>query len=237
LSALGPEIYSDPNSPLILPISHVLLVWIERSVLDSHDMQENNKVAFRAIPNARSNAKAGTLYAVKGERRWIYYGQCAPDGSVGFFRFRTRRLASAAEVLAHPVMTRVCMLRNASGGALRAGAWHKMGGQPLHRELAADQLYANWPVASLTIDVWKGGDELYQASIDDPRVQDLEIMAVWDWTHMPPRLTADFGVEPARWDIGGLVWRERLVKEEMARRFPDQPWHELPPDWVPVSRQ
>jgi len=63
-------------------------------------------------------------------------------------------------------------------------------------------------------------------------------MAVWDAQHhVPKRLTADFGVEASEWHVGGPIWRERKVKEEMALRHPDKPWHSLPADWVhTVSR-
>lgn len=58
-------------------------------------------------------------------------------------------------------------------------------------------------------------------------------MAVWDAEHhIPGRLTADFGFEPSEWHIGGPISRERKIKEEMARRYPDAPWHQLPAGWV-----
>jgi hypothetical protein len=88
----------------------------------------------------------------------------------------------------------------------------------------------------LTVTVWTDGKPSHNAKVDDPSIQDFEIMAVWDAEyHMPKRLTADFGVETPEWHVGGPIWRERRVKEEMARRHPDKPWHALSDDWVPTS--
>jgi hypothetical protein len=194
-------------------------------------------MAFDPNPKARSDLKPGTLYAVDGGAGWIYYGQYAPDGSVGFFRFRTSEPASAADVLRHPVMSRLYMPFNTSGQAMREGVWKKMGRHPVHNDLAAESLVVQWPVGTLTVSVWRGGEVLYDTRVEDPRIQELEIMAVWAWFHLPERLVADFGVEQAAWHVGGPIWRERLVKEENARRFPDEPWHELPQDWVPAERR
>jgi hypothetical protein len=55
--------------------------------------------------------------------------------------------------------------------------------------------------------------------VEDPAIQDMELMAVWDAVeHIPARLTADFGTEEASWHVGGPIWRERRIKEEMAER-------------------
>lgn len=48
--------------------------------------------------------------------------------------------------------------------------------------------------------------------------------------------TADYGAEEAEWHVGGPIWRERRIKEEMAERF-DQHWNRLPTDWVPTTRR
>jgi hypothetical protein len=72
--------------------------------------------------------------------------------------------------------------------------------------------------------------------VEDPVIQDMELMAVWDAVeHIPARLTADFGAEQADWHVGGPIWRQRRVKEEMAARF-DERWHQLPSDWVPTIK-
>ncbi len=61
-------------------------------------------------------------------------------------------------------------------------------------------------------------------------------MAEWDAEeHIPARLAADFDMGKAKWQVGGPIWRKRRIKEEMAARFPDQPWYELPADWVPAN--
>ena len=61
----------------------------------------------------------------------------------------------------------------------------------------------------------------YKTQIDDPAIQDCEIIAAWDAVyHIPARLTADFGAEPAAWHVGGPVWRQREVMKERERRFP-----------------
>lgn len=83
------------------------------------------------------------------------------------------------------------------------------------------------------VTVWSGGQACRTTSVDDPAIQELEIIAAWDAvSHVPKRLTADFGAEPPTWHIGGPVWRQRLVKEAYAERFPDQPSHRLPAGWV-----
>ena len=92
-----------------------------------------------------------------------------------------------------------------------------------------------WAVGTLVVGVLDGDAE-YDTRVDDPVIQNMEIIASWDAEqHIAARLTADFGKQDAAWHIGGPVWRERGVKEEYARRFPDAPWHQLPPDWVPTD--
>ena len=66
------------------------------------------------------------------------------------------------------------------------------------------------------------GDADYDTRVEDPAIQDMEIIASWDAEqHIPARRTADVGPEDAPWHVGGPVWRERRVKEDYARRFPD----------------
>jgi hypothetical protein len=86
------------------------------------------------------------------------------------------------------------------------------------------------------VTVW-GRDGLdHDTRVEDPVIQDMELMAVWDAVeHIPARLTADFGAEQADWHVGGPIWRQRRVKEEMAARF-DERWHQLPSDWVPTIK-
>lgn len=180
--------------------------------------------------------KVGTLYAITGEGGWIYYGQVAPDQSIGFFRRRDHEIAAAEDVVNSPVMTGVYVAHPSIGRALRAGRWKKLGRFALSGRLSAPRTRVQWPVGTLNVTVWLGSAPSYETRVDAPAIQDLERMAVRDAEqHIPQRLTADFGAEEAEWHIGGPIWRERRIKEEMARRFPDQPWHRLPSDWVPTS--
>lgn len=93
-----------------------------------------------------------------------------------------------------------------------------------------------WPVGTLAVTVWTDDEPSYETRVEDPNIQNAELTAVWDAAdHIPERLTADFAAEEAEWHVGGPIWRERRVKEEYARRFPDAAWHQLPPDWVFTS--
>jgi hypothetical protein len=190
---------------------------------------------FNANPKARADRKPGTVYAVTGEHGWIYYGQIAPDKHVGFFRFRGRHLEAPQPALAHPVMCVVAVAYPSIGRALRSGQWKKLGRLPLASSLGLPRLRVQWPEGTLTVTV-TSGDNAYETRVDDPAIQDAELMAVWDAQyHVPARLTADFGAEEAEWHVGGPIWRERKVKEEYARRFPDAPYNRLPADWVPTK--
>ena len=86
------------------------------------------------------------------------------------------------------------------------------------------------------VSVWTGAEIVNETRVEDPAMQKLELMAARDAQyHIPARLTADFGAEESRWDVGGPIWRERKIKEERAKRFPDRPSDLLPPDWVPTN--
>lgn len=191
---------------------------------------------FEADPKARADMKPGTLYAVAGEGGWLYYGQVTPEKTVAFFRHRGREFDAPEAVLPKPVMCVVSVAYPSITRALRAGAWMKLGRHALSDAAAEPRLSVQWPVGTLTVTVWSGGEAKYDTRIDDPAIRDAELMAVWDAQHhIAARLTADFSPEEAEWHVGGPMWRERRVKEEMARRFPDQPWHQLPSDWVSTS--
>ncbi len=190
---------------------------------------------FESKPSSRADLKSGTVYAVSGEAQWIYYGQVTPDKRVGFFRRRDRYIASSAEILSMPVMAVIGVGYPSITRALRSGTWSKLGRFELNSSLAKPWPMVQWPVGTLVVGV-SDGDADYDTRVEDPAIQDMEIIASWDAEqHIPPRLTADFGQEEALWHIGGPVWRERQVKEEYSRRFPDAPWHQLPPDWVQTN--
>ena len=122
------------------------------------------------------------------------------------------------------------------GRAVRSGSWKKLGRAAVADRLKAPQPTVGWPVGTLMVTVEYDGEVSYDSTIDDPAIQELELAAVWDAEHhLPARLTADFGAEEGGWSVGGSVFRERQIAEERARRWPDQPWHQLPSGWVPTG--
>lgn len=191
---------------------------------------------FEGDPKARADLKEGTLYALMGEAGWVYYGQVSPEKSVGFFRRRDRHAADVQDILSCPIMAVVTVAHPSITRALRAGQWRKLGRYELVEALRGPQRVVQWPVGTLNVTIWEGVETTHETRVEDPAIQDLELMAVWDAQHhIPARLKADFGADEPDWHIGGPIWRERRVKEEMAKRFPDQPWHQLPPDWVETN--
>jgi hypothetical protein len=196
---------------------------------------------FEENPKARSDFKAGTLYAIWGMADWIYYGQVAVDKSVAFFFRRDRKIAPSADVLASPIMSRMGIVYTSVGQALRSGAWKRLGKYPLRDELGSAQSVVQCPVGTLDVTVWIGRVQSRLTRVEDPSIQNLEIIAAWDAVyHVPARLAVDYAPDEAIdtvanvWSIGGPIWRERRVKEELARRF-GKPGHELPADWVPTG--
>lgn len=191
---------------------------------------------FEPKPTARADMTAGTLYALAGDGGWVYYGQVTPEKKVGFFRRRDREAVAPTFVLTEPVMAVTTVGYPSITRALRTGRWSKLGRFPLANELGAPRPSVQWPVGTLKVTVWVGDGPSHDTRVEDPAIQEMELMAVWDAVeHIPARLTADFGAEEADWHVGGPIWRERRVKEEMAARF-DQPWHRLPADWVLTTK-
>jgi hypothetical protein len=196
---------------------------------------------FEENPKARSDFKAGTLYAIWGPADWIYYGQVGADKSVAFYFRRDRKIASSADVLASPIMSRMGIVYASVGQALRSGAWKKLGRYPLRDELGSARPVVQWPVGTLDVTVWVGPVQSRVTRVEDPSIQNLEIIAGWDAVyHVPPRLAVDYAPDEAihtvanAWAVGGPIWRERRVKEEQARRS-DKPYHAFPADWVPTG--
>lgn len=182
------------------------------------------KKMFGADPKASRDFKRGAVYAVAGGDGWICYGQVMPDKCVGFFRRRDRSLAAPETILTAAVMCILCISYASITRLARFG---------LHDALARPHRQVQWPAGALTVNVWEDYKIIYDTRVEDPRIQNLEFMAVYDaMEHIPERLSADFGAEDAAWHIGGPIWRERCVREEFARRFPDHPFYPLPPDWV-----
>jgi hypothetical protein len=119
--------------------------------------------------------------------------------------------------------------------ALRSGRWKKLGRFCVVPALLEPRPSVQWPVGTLTVTVCTAG-RTWNTRVEDPAIQDMEIMAAWDAeAHVSSRLAADFGEEEAPWHVGGPIRRERLIKQEMAARFPDTRWHKLPDDWIPVN--
>lgn len=190
---------------------------------------------FDPHPKARADLRPGTLYAVGGEAGWVYYGQVMPDSRLGFLRRRDRAPVTPEEILAAPVMAQFGVAHPSIGRALRAGRWLRLGNFLLHPGLSRPDPLVQWSVGTLVVTVDDGMCE-HDTRVEDPAIRNWEVIAAWDAEcHVPARLTADYCAEPAAWHVGGPVWRERRVREEYARRFPDAPWHALPDDWVPTT--
>lgn len=204
-----------------------------KAVIDHWRRLRDDVAMFEACPKARADLKAGTLYALIGEGGWVYYAQVTPDKSVGFFRRRDCEPAEVQDILSTPIMAVVVVAYPSITRALRAGKWTKLGRYELVDALRGPRQVVQWPGGTLNVTVWEGVEATHKTRVEDPSIQDLERMAVWDAEfHIPARLTADFGVEEPEWHVGGPIWRERKIREEMAKRWPDQQWHQLPPDWV-----
>jgi hypothetical protein len=190
---------------------------------------------FDNRPSARADLRTGTLYAVAGEGGWIYYGQVMPDRRIGFLKRRDREPAAAEAILTASVMAQVGVVEPSIGRALRAGDWKRLGRFPLHPDLLQPGGMVQWPVGTLIVGVLDIHGER-DMRIENPTIQHYEIMAAWDAQHhIPERLAADYGAEPAAWHVGGPVWRERRLHEERARRHPEAAWHALPANWVPTG--
>ena len=159
-----------------------------------------------------------------------------PEKNVGFFRRRDRDEASVDDVLATPVMAVIGVSYPSITKALRSGLWKKLGRFELAKDLRVSRPSVQWPVGTLDVTVWIDGEPEYNTRLDDPAIQNMERIAAWDAEgHIPARLTADFGAEEGEWHVGGPIFRERRIAEEVAARFPEQPWNRLPPDWVPTK--
>lgn len=193
---------------------------------------------FGEAPSACADLRPGTLYAVAGTEQTAFYGQVCADQSFVFFRARDKELSDFEPSASTPVMSRFSVNQPSIGRALRAGIWKKVGKAKLADDLRTDNTYVQWPAGTLNVHVWRGPSIILNTRIEDPTIQDAEVMIVWDAdTHVAPRLLLDFDAQEAlrvnelAWSIGGPVWRQRRVREEYARRFPGGS-HDLPKDWV-----
>ena len=190
---------------------------------------------FPPAPRARADLKAGALYAIDGGDSFVYYGQVAANKQVGFFRFRNQTV-TVSEALSAEAMCRFGVSYPSIGTALRAGVWFSLGRHELRSELIEEPVLVQWPVGTLEVTLWKGASVIGTTQVHDPTIQNLEIIAAYDATfHVPPWLRADFAQAQDAWSVGGSVWRARRMKEDLATRHPEQPWHKLPQEWVPVQ--
>lgn len=198
---------------------------------------------FGPNPAARSDLKAGTIYAVAAPDGSIFFGQVCADKSFAFFRARETRPVSFEPSASMPVMSRFSVNLPSVGDALRAGIWMRTGRAALSPELELENTYVQWPVGTLNVQVWRGPAIISRTRVEDSAIQDIERMSAWDAdAHVPLRLLVDFApddaarVSPTAWAVGGPIWRERRVREEYARRSPGGP-RDLPLDWVATSQR
>lgn len=187
---------------------------------------------FEKSPKARASIKEGVLYAIDGQDGFIYYGQLGRDKSVGFFKHRDIELSRKFSPPSHRIMSRFMISFPSIGRALRSGMWLKLGKFELHDDLQDYMVLVQWPVDTLDVLVWKGDKIIKKTNAFDPEIQEFELMQVYDAVaHVAKRLQVDFDPSAENPEVGGSVRKERKLKELLAQRFPDQPWHQLPKNW------
>jgi hypothetical protein len=160
----------------------------------------------------------------------VYYGQIAGNKQFGAFRHRGEAITSEA-ALAAEIMSRFCIDLPSVGRALRSGAWAFLGRYTLRQELKREPVLVQWPVGTTTATLWEGPKQLTNVAVWEPSIQNLEVIAAYDAEyHVPQRLRADFEQPADAWRVGGSVLHNRLQRQDLASRFPNQ--HQLPEDWV-----
>lgn len=193
------------------------------------------RLPFSPAINKRADLKPGAMYAIDGGDNFIYYAQVAPNKQLGFFRFRSLEV-EVEKAMNSEFMSRFSVTYPSIGRAIRSGNWLSLGRRPLKSELVEDPVLVQWPVGTLEVTLWKSGKILRTTLVHDPEIQNLEIIQAYDAIgHVPRRLQADYTLSDMSWAAGGSVKRARLRKQDMASRFPNQPWHELLEGWVFVS--
>ncbi len=151
------------------------------------------------------------VYAVSGQDGWIYWAQVKSELEIGFFRYRSKGHSEAEVVLTHEIMVELTLSIPSIGRALRSGAWKKIGVHPIGESLAEQRKKVHWSEGDDFATVHSLGQEgEYRTSIDDPEIQNLDIIAAWDAEfHIPSRLTAEFEQKPEKNRFGGPMWQMR----------------------------
>ncbi len=187
---------------------------------------------FRPDSSARADLRAGVVYGVDGGDGWVYHVQVDAHRGVAAYRFRSTAPDPEA-ALAQPVMSRFCVAPASIGRALREGCWQKLARYPLPPALTIFPDTVQWPAGTLVVSVWSnGGATQRDARVEDPSIQELEVVAVFDAvSHVPARLVAEY-LDDDESHLRGSVWHHRRQFEALARRFPGR---SLPPGWVPTD--
>lgn len=173
-----------------------------------------NKI--RAAGPQRANLGLGYVYAITGSDGMTYAGQIATQNMVGFFRWRGA-LPEVNAALECPLMFRCGVSRDSVGRALRAGVWKSLGLRDLHAELRKEPVLVQWPTFSSHAKLWQGEQIVGITPIDDPAIQQLEVIAAWHAQHhIPHRLTAEYHNDDSAWS-----WRGRVVDVRRQRSLPD----------------
>lgn len=187
---------------------------------------------FPKEPKARASFSQGTVYAVSVDN-FIFYCQVAVNQSLGFFKVRSKELLEVDEILSYPIMSRFGISRPSLGRALREGYWKKIGKRKLNPELVHSVPMVQWAVGELTVSIWLDGAMVKKTSAFDSEIQSYEIIMAYDAiSHVPERLSVDYAKDPEQFESGGTVWRQRKLKEHLATKFPNAPYHQLPDEWV-----
>ncbi len=153
----------------------------------------------------------GTVYTVTVGDRTVF-AQVDPWRSVAFFKSQTETgNPLQASLLKQPL----CALHvnfQSVGRVLKTGAWRALGVHPMSEIVRSPKRFAHWPSFSETLVVWCGTSPERVLRHDDPEVQDVELMAVWDaQIQVPKRLEDELGIQ-FHPNMTGPVWRERILR-------------------------
>lgn len=160
----------------------------------------------------RAKLKSGYLYAVRGADNLLYVGQVAGQNMVGFLRWRGE-VADVDAAFKSTLMFRCGVFRDSIGRALRSCAWTVVGYRELHPQLQDDPILVQWPNFSTQAWLWRGAHAFGHTTIDDPSIQQLEVIGAWDAEyHIAQRLPAEFNDDELGWQWRGRVADIRLQR-------------------------